>query len=177
MQAYHNLNEIFSKVPGISWGSPIWALMATECLVSATSHPNIMSIILVICRSRSCWGWCCYSLWGQNSSSSFWRLFYKWKHDSTKHYRMPTFVCLLLLHRVWGQQSSSSFKRLPYKWKHDQTKHSVRPPLLSSGGRWTWIWVSGSGAGSAWEEVKILKTKIKTLFIEQFYVDQWMCSL
>ena len=112
------------KVPGLSRGSYIWALLASMCHMPATSHPAIILIIVAIGWCRGCWGWCCSSLWfkfdiprvwAQNSSSSFCRFPYKWKHDLTIILCDATLACLLLLllSRGWGQNFSSSFKRLP----------------------------------------------------------------
>ena len=108
IQLYDNLDDTFHfypKVPGVSSWSLIWATMATECSVTSASHRKssthlfpiydcacrFISIILVICRSRSCWGRCCSSLWFRYDipSFSFWRLPYKWKHDSTQYYVRP----------------------------------------------------------------------------------------
>ena len=157
-QLCHNLIDKFhfyQKAPGIFRVSFISASMAIYGSVSSTRHRIHMSSsrFSIIVWRRGCRGW------GRS------RL--RFKSGS---------ICLPRP-RVWTQNSSSSFRRgssfrrWSCKWNHDP-KYYLRPPLLPSGGMWTWRCVSGS----AWEEVKILQTRIKTLFIVQLFLDQWMCS-
>ena len=73
---------------------------------------------------------------------------------------------------AWDVPVSASILVPPVSFKLIKNKLAQNivcgSPLPSSGSKWKWMWKSCSG--SAWEEDKILNTKMNTLFIEQLFL-------